>query len=260
MIVATLSDSHLRKALYAVAHPEEDVVTDAALAAEALQRGFPRLVVRVAGDGMVGRSTGIPVLHLDDVLLRRWEAERRATYMPLSRADFLTRRLRVLVERSAAERTWVDVALADLGRAAGARLPLPLRAFGRRTMEFPVHYRSLHPIARACSLSRGALKAKFRRRGLASPYTYVRWFRIIAVSEVLSDRSVSVAAAAHRLGFTSDGNLCRMMGGLTQLTPTEARTAQGWNTLLITFARAHLTPEALHAWAGLEGLFQRRVA
>jgi AraC-like DNA-binding protein len=82
----------------------------------------------------------------------------------------------------------------------------------------------------------------------------------MAVAHVLSDRSVSVATAAHRLGFTSDGNLCRMMGALTRMTPTDVRTVRGWNTLLISFAWVHLTPEALDAWAGLDGLFERRVA
>jgi AraC-like DNA-binding protein len=165
-----------------------------------------------------------------------------------------------LIERSASEATWVDSALADLSRAAGARLPAPLRGFARRILEFPVHYKSLHPISKACGVTRGALKARFRRRGLASPYTYLRWLRIMAVAELLSDRSVSVATAAHRLGFTSDGNLCRMMGALTGLTPTEVRTVRGWQRLLITFAWIHLTPEALDAWTELDGLFGRRVA
>jgi hypothetical protein len=77
---------------------------------------------------------------------------------------------------------------------------------------------------------------------------------------MLSDRSVTVAAAAARLGFSSDGNLCRMMTSLTRLTPTDVRTLRGWNTLLISFAWQHLTPEALDGWAGLDGLFERRVA
>jgi len=54
--------------------------------------------------------------------------------------------------------------------------------------------------------------------------------------------------------------MCRAMAALTRVTPTEARTLRGWNTLLIRFAWAHLTPEALDAWAGLDGLFERRVA
>jgi hypothetical protein len=82
----------------------------------------------------------------------------------------------------------------------------------------------------------------------------------MAAAEVLSDRSVTVAAAAHRVGFTSDGNLCRTMATLAQTTPTEVRTVHGWNRLLITFAWAHLTPVALDAWVQVGRLFHRRAA
>ena len=260
MILARITDPLLRKALHAAAHPEEDVVCETRAVQDALQFGFPRLLVRA--DGYVGaaRPHGVPVVDLPDVLLERWEAERRMDELPLPRLDFLTRRLRGLLDRGGSEVSWVDAALSDLSRAAGARLPLPLRAFGRRVLEFPIHYTTLHPISRGCGLTRGALKARFRRRGLDSPYTYLRWFRLMAVAEVLSDRSVTVAQAAARLGFTSDGNLCRMMASLTRLTPTEVRTVRGWNTLLISFAWQHLTPESLDAWAELDGLFERRVA
>jgi AraC-like DNA-binding protein len=260
MIVARVTDPLLRKALYAAAHPEEDVVVEAGLVSDALQCGFPRLLVRAGGYVGTKPPAGIPVLDLDDVLLGRWEAERRSDELPLPKLDFVTRRLHGLIERSAQEASWVDTALADLSRAAGARLPLPLRAFARRVLEFPLHYTTLYPIAKGCGVTRGALKARFRRRNLGSPYTYLRWFRIIAVAEVLSDRSVSVAAASARLGFTSDGNLCRMMASLTPLTPTDVRTVHGWNTLLISFAWKHLTPDAMDAWASLDGLFERRVA
>lgn len=260
MIVARCTDPLLRHALRAAAHVEEEVVMEPALVAEALQWRFARLLVRANGFETADRPAGIPLLDLDEALLRRWEAERRSEHQPLPRQDFLVRRLRVLIERSAGDATWVDTALADLSRASGARLPFPLRSFARRVMEFPTRYTSLHAVARGCDLSRGALKARFRRRGLASPSVYLRWFRLMAVAEMLSDRSVTVSAAAHRLGFTSDGNLCRMMATLAQLTPTEARTVRGWNKLLITFAWTHLTPHALDAWAGLGTLFQRRAA
>ena len=260
MIVARVSDPLLRKALSGAAHAEEDVIAESGLVDDALQLGFPRLMVRA--DAFVGtaRPLDLPTIDLDDVLLERWEGERRAEELPLPRLDFLTRRLRSLIERSAHDATWVDAALADLTRASGARLPLPLRAFARRILEFPLYYRSLHPVAKWSGLTRGALKARFRRRGLDSPHIYLRWFRAIAAAHALSDRSVTVAQAAARLGFTSDGNLCRMMASLTRLTPTEVRTVRGWNTLLISFAWDHLTPDALDAWAGLDGLFERRAA
>ena len=95
---------------------------------------------------------------------------------------------------------------------------------------------------------------------LESPYTYLRWFRAMAVANLLSDREVTVAQAAYRLGFTSDGNLCRAMISLTGLTPTDVRTVRGWNRLLIAFAWTYLTPSSLHAWRGLDQLFEQLAA
>ncbi len=258
MIVLRCSDPLLRHAVALAASVEEDVVTDTELAAEALQWRFARLLVRAGGHLATTAPEGTPVLDLDDHTLRRWEAERRGEELQLSKLDFFVRRLSVLVEPSTVHATWVDSALADLSRAAGARLPVPLRSFARRVLEFPTRYTSLHAIAESCELSRGALKARFRRRGLASPSVYLRWLRLMAAAQVLSDRSVTVASAAHRLGFTSAGNLCRMMAALAQLTPTEVRTVRGWNRMLITFAWGHLTPSALDAWAHVGPLFQRR--
>jgi len=260
MIVARCTDAVLRRALRAATSVEEDVVTDPDEVAEALQCNLARLLVRDGGFVGGQRPARIPVLDLDEATLRRWESERRSADVPLSRFDFLSARLRSLVEPSAGDVSWVDTALADLSRAAGARLPLSLRAFARRVMEYPARYTSLREVAHACALSRGALKARFRRRGLASPSVYLRWFRLMAAAEYLSDRSTTVSAAAHRLGYASAGNLCRTMDTHAGLTPTEVRTLHGWNKLLITFAWTHLTPEALDAWAGLDQLFQRRVA
>jgi AraC-like DNA-binding protein len=257
MIVSRVSDPLLQQALRGAAHPEEEVITDGLLGTEALQLGFPRLLVR-SGPALRERAPpDVRILDLDDVMLRRWEAERRVEEVPAPRLDDLVRRLRILTERSSTERTWADAAIADLGRAAGMPLPPALRTFARRVFEFPSRYTSLHDLADACGLSRGALKARFRRRGLASPYTYLRWFRLMAVAEMLSDREVTVARAAHRLGFTSAGNLCRTIDAMAQTTPTELRTVRGWNRLVVRFAWVHLTPDALDGWRGL-GLFRRR--
>jgi AraC-like DNA-binding protein len=260
MIVSHVADPLLRQAVRAAAHPDEEVVTDATVVAEALQSGFPRLLVRAGPHLREGAPSGLPVLDLDDVLLRRWEAERRAAELPEPRVDHLASRLRVLVARPSSEPTWVDRALADMARASGWQLPGPLRTFARRVLEFPSRYATLHELSDSCGLTRGALKARFRRRGLASPYTYLRWFRIMAVAHVLSDRSVTVAHAAHRLGFTSSGNLCRVTESLAGTTPTELRTVHGWNRLVIRFAWEHLGEATLDAWATLDGLFKRRVA
>ena len=82
----------------------------------------------------------------------------------------------------------------------------------------------------------------------------------MSVADLLSDRSITVAVAAQRLGFTSDGNMCRSMLSLTGMTPTEVRSLPGWNRLLVTFAWTHLSPDALEAWASLDELFERQVA
>jgi len=260
MIVVQVTDPNLRKAAVRAAHPEEDVVVEQRLAVEAIELGFPRLVIRDGLRRSQPLDTVVPVLEIDDATLRRWDLERRVQELPPTRLDHLTDSLRTAIEIESEGATWVDRAFGDLSRAAGARLPYPLRAFGRRVMEFPIHYTSLHPLAAACGTSRGAIKARFRRRGLTSPSTYLRWFRMMAVADLLSDRSVTVAGAARRLGFTSNGNLCRMMLTVTGVTPTEARTLRGWNRLLITFAWQHLSGDDLEGWAALDELFDHRAA
>ena len=262
MIVALLSDPYLRTVVAGAARPDEDVVFDPVLAMSALERGFPRLLVRsrVREQPFSGTRSDLPVFALDRSLLRSWEGDRLGRGVPAPRLEYLTTRLRDVIDKQQHGVSWVDRTLADLSKAAGTPLPGPLRAFGRRVLEFPTHYHDLHAMARACHLSRGALKARFRRRGLESPYTYLRWFKMMAVAYVLSDREVTVARAAYRLGFTSDGNLCRAMVSLTGLTPTDVRTDRGWNRLLIAFAWTYLTESSLQAWAGLDELFERRAA
>lgn len=260
MIVVRVTDPYLRKAVLRAARLDEDVIAEGRLAADALEWGFPRLVVRDQAHRRTAAPRGVRVIDLDDDLLRRWDAERRSEELPPTRLDWLTERLSDLMVLGVAERSWVDRTLAELSRASGRRLPLPFRAFGRRVLEFPFRYTSLHPLADACGTSRGALKARFRRRDLPSPSTYLRWFRILAVAHALSDRDVTVAAAAQRLGFTSDGNLCRMMWNVAAMTPTEVRTVTGWNRLLVSFTWKHLSVDALEGWATLDDLFERKVA
>lgn len=264
MIVANLKAPLLRAAATRAAHPEEDVVLDPILAAEAMAYGYPRLMIHLASDGVdvpfLTLNANIPVLMVRQATLARWENERKAEAPHEPRVRFFAGRLRFLVEHEATPAVWVDRTLGELSRAAGAPLPRALRAFGRRILEFPSHYADLYPLAEASGVSRGALKARFRRRDLPSPYTYLRWFRMIACAHVLSDRRVTIARAARRLGFTSDGNLCRAMLSLTGMTPTQARTVRGWNRLLISFAWMYLGAESRRAWQDLEDLFIRRVA
>lgn len=263
MIIGFTSDPLIRAALLHAARAEEDVVLDPDLAGEALAFGYPRVVVCTPPEACPAGLRGErmpPMLPLSSEALARWEEERRAEPHPMGRVEWTASRLRELVDRDGGGMSWVDRTLSDLARAAGTPLPPALRRFARRVLEFPSHYDDLHPLANACGLSRGALKARFRRRSLPSPYAYLRWFRIMAVAYALSDRAVTVAQVASRLGYTSDGNLCRSMLSLTRVTPTEARTLHGWNRLLISFAWTHLRADALDAWRLMDDLFAARVA
>lgn len=264
MIVGYLTEPYLRAALLHAAHREEDVVLERRLADEALAFGYPRLVVAAEADGGVPSvpfgDPEVPVLTVTERMLAAWDAERLAREIPPPRVEWLGARLRETMESRSLGPTWVDRAMGDLGRASGTQLPTSLRGFARRVMEFPSYYDDLRPVARACGLSRGALKARFRRRGLPSPAAYLRWFRMMAVSYALSDRGTTVAQVATRLGFTSDGNLCRAMLSLTRQTPTEARTLHGWNRLLISFAWTHLGEDAVEAWRDMGEIFVTRAA
>src|SRR5688572_17890621 len=105
MIVARCNDPMLRRVLRVAAPVEEDVVTEPEMVAEALQWGFARMLVRDHGFNPTGAR--VSLLDLDEATLRRWEHERRSEEVPLSRMDFLSRRLRALVARTAADATWV---------------------------------------------------------------------------------------------------------------------------------------------------------
>ncbi len=205
-------------------------------------------------------EAGIEAVAITHAALRTWEAERRTREVPPSRVEHAAYRLAQLIPQRAEPGSWVDRALADLARAAGARLPVALRTVGRRVMEFPSHYADLHPLAEVTGMSRGALKARFRRRGLISPSVYVRWFRALAAAHLLADRDVTTVHAAHRLGFTTGGNFCRTIKSVTALSSTEVRGIHGWNRLVVTFAWRHLGPEALAGWEMLDDLFERGAA
>ena len=224
MIVALCSDPILRAALRRTAHPEEDVFVDGRLAVRALDQGFPRAVVYVPEEGhpLVRRLSQmdgeIRAVAITQTSLRRWEAERRSYEVPPPRVKHTAARLSALIAPNSGAPSWVDRTLVDLSGAAGARLPVPFRTVGRRVMEFPFHYVDLHGLSEVTGMSRGALKACFRRRGLPSPSLYVRWFRVLAAAQLLSDRSTTTLEVAHRLGFATGGNFCRTVKSVTGCT------------------------------------------
>lgn len=261
MILGLLSDPILKTALQRAASPEEDVLLDDASIVEAVHHGFPRMLVHDSeGEAKARRlvvGRGLPLLSLSGALVMGWDLDRRRADVLRSREDFASDRLHALL-RESQRPTWADLALRDLSRAAGAKLPGSLRGFARRVMEFPAHYVDLHDLVEVSGLSRGALKARFRRRGLSSPFGYLRWFRVMAAARVLRDPSLTTLKASHRLGFTTDGNFCRAIMSTSGLTPTQLRSDSGWHRLMMLFAFKYLKRERLAAWESLEGLFLRR--
>jgi AraC-like DNA-binding protein len=106
----------------------------------------------------------------------------------------------------------------------------------------------------------GALKARFRRRGLPSPSRHLRWFRLLAAARVLSDPDETVLSAAYRLGFASDGNFCRWIRATSGLSPSTLRSWNGRLLVLVRLAEECLPEGSLDEWEDLGGLFLREVA
>ncbi|MFP3947547.1 MAG: helix-turn-helix domain-containing protein, partial [Longimicrobiales bacterium] len=154
----------------------------------------------------------------------------------------------------------VNTLFRDLTAAAGRPLPGPLRGMGRRVLEFPSRYSDLHAMAALSGISRAALKARFRRRDLPSPYTYLRWFRVLAAVHVLEDGELTTEEAAYRVGLHSSGNFCRYVRKVSGCTPTELRQPVGRIRALTAFVEECLGPPELEAWEDLDDLFLARVA
>ena len=258
MITGILSDSTLRAALQRSSSPEEDVFLDEDLVVDAIHHGFPRLLVFEASEEARVRRLiaghDIDLVSVTPKMVVSWDSDRRRAEVLRSREDFFADRLRAIL-RENQRMSWADLALRDLSRAAGSKLPGPLRGFARRVMEFPACYVDLHRLEEVSGLSRGALKARFRRRGLSSPFCYLRWFRVMAAAHVLRDPSLTTLRASHRLGFTTDGNFCRSIMTTTGLTPTELRSDTGWLRMMAVFAGTYLQRTSLDAWDSLEWLF-----
>lgn len=259
MIIAHLSDPQLLSSVRRAARHDEDVITGVR-ATEAARHGFPRAAVWTGGapDGAQALSSDrLPVLGLDRSLLDSWEEERRwgGSEVPPERTEYIAFRIRGWLRTRGDGPTWVDLYLRDMTRAVGRALPLPFRGMARRVLEFPARYPDLGPLAGVAGLSTGALKARFRRRGLSSPHVYLRWLRSLAVAQVLSDPDVTTVGAAHRLGMSSGGNLCRSVLDTTGVRPTDLRHAGTRAGLLLAMVDQLLSREALTAWDDLGGLF-----
>jgi len=261
MILAPLSDRLLRFAVYRAALPEEDVFCQDSQIAEALALGYPRLAVVAPMEGHSMRSAivwgSVPVLVLGtlDAELARPASGR--TGLAVREIDTTVYRLRRLMADAAGPPGWADGILVDMSRMCGFPLPHEFRGFVRRLLEFPARYNKLEAMSAVAGLSTGALKARFRRRGLPSPFGYLSWLRVVAATRVLADPSITTVEAAFRLGYTSNGNFCRSVQAVSGLTTTDIRSPEGRTRVLAAFVTDHLTPGMRESWESLSGLFRR---
>ncbi len=266
MIVTLLSDPVLRASVRRAALPDEDVICEEQEVIRAIQQGFPRLIVYAPDDlrppyrDVERLSPGIPCLALTRCVTNAWEASRRASGFAVTRIDDAASWLRVLMRDAAGSVAWVDQVFADLSRVSGGAPPPAFRGFARRVLEYPARYTDLYALSDLCDLTPGALKGRFRRRGLASPSAHLRWFRALAAGHLLADQKATTLAVAYRLGISSDGNFCRWLRSTTGLRPTRLRDTEGTSRLLVDFGLRFLDPASRYSWMTLDDLFLRRAA
>lgn len=266
MILAPITDRSLRATVCRAALPEEDVFCRLEDIDLALRFGYPRLLVCLGEDqGRLRRSLplgdgSVPILAIGEPTLRSWEGAWESQGLAITRIDDSALRLRSLMEEAVGGSHWVEGLFSDLTHTLGRGLPLGLRGFSRRILEFPIRYSSLAQIGEVFGLSAGALKGRFRRRGLPSPSRYLRWFRLLTAARILSDPEETTLSASYRLGFASDGNFCRWVRATSGMTSSSFRTWNGRLLLLVRLAEDCLSNGALDAWESLEDLFLRQVA
>ena len=266
MILAPIQNRTLRSAVRRAALPEEDVFHSFEDVRQALRFGYPRLLIcraevqRQIRRELLSPTLKLPVLAVSAPTLRSWEAAWEAEGLAVSRIDDSALRLRSLMASTARNSDWVESIYSDLTHTVGRGLPPELKGFSRRILEFPIRYSSLTAVGEAFGLSAGALKARFRRRGLPSPSRYLRWFRLLTASRILSDSEETTLSAAFRLGFASDGNFCRWVRATSGLTPSSLRDWNGRLLVLVRLAEECLPAGSLQRWKSFEGLFLRQVA
>lgn len=259
MILAPLRDPLLLRSVRRAALPTEDVFSEPKDVWAALELGCARVAVLAAGPmGNVERAIrshgpDLPILELaspDVHALRKSEFP-----VAIRGIDDAPPRMRQLINQAALPMEWVEGVLRDLSQAAGARLPLELASLVRRSLEFPSRYSRLETVAGSVGLSAGALKARFRRRGLPSPFAYMAWTRALCATELLARPGATTTTVAFRLGYASSGNLCRALRTLTGLKPTEAGSVEGRTRILTRFSADFLERRQLRAWEDLGELF-----
>ena len=266
MILAPIPDFRSRSIVRRAALAEEDVFHQPSVIVQALQLGYPRLFLARRVDWVRYRPylqsahERVPALVLGQVSLAQdgpgWNNEGKGA----AGIDESAIRLRALFSEVTERRDWVEGVFSDLTRILGEGLPLEVRGFFRRALEFPALYGSLRQAGEMYGLSPGALKARFRRRELPSPSTYLRWLRLVAAGRILADPEETVLSASYRMGFASDGNFCRWVSSVSGMNPSALRDWDGRLHLLIRLADECLHPGSLEKWRSFRGLFLRSVA
>jgi len=153
--------------------------------------------------------------------------------------------------------SWVDGLLRDLGRVSGSPLPLELRALACRVPEFPSQYALTEGVTGNVRLTPGAMKARFRRRGLPSPFAYTVRLRTLCGCELLARREMTTTSVAYDMGYLSSGNFCRAFLKLTGMRPSVGATVRGRLAVITSFATELLQGEQLEKWDDLGPLFVR---
>jgi len=266
MILAPVQNRILRSIVRRAALPDEDVFHLPGAIRDALRFGYPRLMVCPEADlAQIRRFmgpdvAGVPTLAVGDAMLQDWWTAWESRGTAASRIDHSALRLRRLMADVARDPRWVEVIFSHLTQIAGQSLPMELKGFSRRILEFPARYVSLDRAGEGFGLTPGALKGRFRRRGLPSPSSYLRWFRLLAAGQILSDPSETTLSTSLRLGFASDGNFCRWVTAISRMNPSDLRAWEGRLLLLVRMAEECFPPGALEKWRSLKGLFVRQVA
>ncbi len=127
----------------------------------------------------------------------------------------------------------------------------------RRVLEFPSRYASTDGVAGTVGLTPGAMKARFRRRGLPSPFAYTVRLRALCACALLSRDSMTTASVTYHMGYSSSGNFCRAFLDLTGLRPLVGATLQGRLIVSTRLATELLQTEQLLKWDELGPLFVR---
>lgn len=261
MILAPIKDPSLLSAVRRASLPVEDVLVETEDVLRALRGGFPRVsILESESDSMVARlirskGSKLPILEVAPSDLRNLRSARSTVLT--RQIDLDPVRLRRMIEQVARPMRWVDGLLRDLGRAAGRPLPLEFRGLARRVLEFPSLYARTEEVARHAGLTPGAMQARFRRRGLPSPFAYTVRLRALCACELLARQDATTTLVAYRMGYSSSGNFCRAFLNLTGLRPSEGATVQGRLALMTGFVAELMQAAQLKEWDRIGPLFVR---